>query len=1440
MAPFSRKHIWFAALAVLLFIGSQAQLVADFDASPLSGCVPMKTTFTDKSTGAPDRWLWDLGEGTISTEKDPVKLYLTPGVYDITLTVFKGAQSSTITKRAYIKANAIPTIAFAATPTNGCSPLQVQFRDSSTTSSGTMTNWQWDFGDGNLGSGKNPIHTYTNTGDFKVTLTATNSDGCSNTASIDRYIKVNPSLTANFAVNYSTVCVPPLTVMFTDQSVGNNIVGYLWDFGDGFTSNLRNPVHVYNTVGAYRVTLTVVNADGCRSTLAIDGAVNVANLAADFVVPGLICAGSMAVFQSSPRPFPSVDSTVWTVSDGTVYRTFNLNKIFVNPGFYTITQTVYRSGCNNSITKTIEVKPRPTATFTSTQNTACKAPLTVTFTNTSPNGRVLNWDFGNGKTSTAETPVIAFDSAGIYTVRLVVINPLGCTDTLNAVGYVQVVPPAIPVIRGLPYDGCGPYTAQLQPTVNVSEAVATWRWDFGDGVTSALQNPTHTWSNNGTYNVTLSITTVSGCTATVTRQVIITAKPTANFTAAPLRVCPSLPVTFTNTSTGFMTAWIWEFGDAGVSYDRNPTYKYNDTGFMTVRLIAFANGCADTITRFSYIYVDPPIAKFKDSVSCTNQFEHFFTNQSAGALTYLWNFGDGTTSTAVGPLTHVYADTGRYVVSLYVADSICNHTATFPVYVLNQKANIVPVFPLSCFTTQVEFTATGPNLQDSRITRYEWAFPPELPFVTDTNFVGRVYPDGSNVLVSLKITDLNGCSDSIIQNVPVRVPVTRAAFGPVNQIICAGSLATFADSSQLRSTALLSNWKWFPDYARFPDSFITRTGAPFSFQYNKEGNYDVKLIVSDRFGCTDSVMNRAVVTVFDPVANFETKDTLVCLNTTVTFLNTSSTRAGTLWYWDFGDGTTSNTDHPTKIYAGPGKYDIRLALREPIGCVDTLVRTRYVVVADAKADFDMSDSFTTCPPFVVNFTNTSASNVINRWDFGNGNGSTLINPAHTYTATGDYKVKLVIEGNGGCTDSITKSVIIRGPVGTVLYSPLNGCSPLQVRFNSSAINTNNYVWDFSDGITRSTTDSFVTHIYQRPGSYVPRVILEDGKGCQIPILGLDTIVVNDTPTIVAGPNPIVCLGQATPLTAIGARSYVWDAHPTLGCTNCATTQATPSGNIVYRVTGTDSLGCSGTDTVLVRVMFPGNLSIAPGDTICIGESVQLRAGGFDRFSWSPTNGLSNPNTANPVARPTVTTLYQVTATDTLNCFSASAVVPVVVYPIPVFNIAESVIIGNVGSVVPLKSSASPDINSWVWTPATGLSCTTCPEPFATIVNRTRYTAVVSNAAGCIAKDEILIEPNCSSEGVFIPNTFSPNGDGNNDLFYPRGTGITRVKNWMIFNRWGELVYEKKDFVLNDPTVAWNGSFRGRQLTPDVFVYTMEVICGNNQIIMLKGNVTLLK
>jgi gliding motility-associated-like protein len=117
---------------------------------------------------------------------------------------------------------------------------------------------------------------------------------------------------------------------------------------------------------------------------------------------------------------------------------------------------------------------------------------------------------------------------------------------------------------------------------------------------------------------------------------------------------------------------------------------------------------------------------------------------------------------------------------------------------------------------------------------------------------------------------------------------------------------------------------------------------------------------------------------------------------------------------------------------------------------------------------------------------------------------------------------------------------------------------------------------------------------------------------------------------------------------------------------------------------------------------------------------------------------------------------------------------------------------------------------------------------------------VSNDGGCIAKDDVAVEPYCTADNIFLPNTFSPNGDGQNDVFYPRGTGITSIKSMLIFNRWGELVFERKDFALNDVTAGWNGTFKTRPLTADVYVYVVEVQCGNNEVYGMKGNVTLMR
>jgi gliding motility-associated-like protein len=258
------------------------------------------------------------------------------------------------------------------------------------------------------------------------------------------------------------------------------------------------------------------------------------------------------------------------------------------------------------------------------------------------------------------------------------------------------------------------------------------------------------------------------------------------------------------------------------------------------------------------------------------------------------------------------------------------------------------------------------------------------------------------------------------------------------------------------------------------------------------------------------------------------------------------------------------------------------------------------------------------------------------------------------------------------------------------------------------------------------------------------------------------------------------------------------------------------------------------------VKIPGNLSIGQGDTICVGESVQLRSNGFEILRWSPASSLNNANIPNPVARPTTTTRYVITGTDSLNCFTDSGFIDVIVYPIPQFNIAETIIKANYGSAIPLRTQSSNDVSRWTWTPASGLNCADCAEPVATITRKQVYTAIATNDGGCIAKDEVAVEPYCTADNVFIPNTFSPNGDGQNDVFFPRGTGFTSIKSMLIFNRWGEVVFERKDFALNDASAGWNGSYKGKPLTPDVYVYVVEVVCANNEVFSLKGNVTLLR
>ncbi len=261
-----------------------------FSASPTSGKTPLTVSFTDQSTGSPNSWKWDFGDGTNSAEKNPVHIYNKAGQYSVTLTLDKsGGGGSKVTKSSYIVISngfEAPVAAFSESPSSGKAPLTVSFTDQST---GSPTSWKWSFGDGNTSTEKNPVHTYSEPKLYSVKLTASNANG-SNALTKNSYIAVSNVLKAPFT-NFSaspTAGKVPLTASFTGQSTGSP-TSWKWTFGDGTNSIDKNPVHTYNKTGKYIVTLAASNVNG-KNELA----------KASYIVVSNVSNAPVAAFSASP------------------------------------------------------------------------------------------------------------------------------------------------------------------------------------------------------------------------------------------------------------------------------------------------------------------------------------------------------------------------------------------------------------------------------------------------------------------------------------------------------------------------------------------------------------------------------------------------------------------------------------------------------------------------------------------------------------------------------------------------------------------------------------------------------------------------------------------------------------------------------------------------------------------------------------------------------------------------------------------------------------------------------------------------------------------------------------------------------------------------------------------------------------------------------------
>ncbi len=1336
------------SLLIIIVMNSfltKAQLTADFNASALTGCAPMAVTFTNTSTGGAVSYNWNDGNGNMFTIPNPGTTYLNAGVYTVTLVVTNAA-GTTSTKSKVITVVAKPNIAFTANPLSGCSPLNVVFANSTVTGSTGITNYLWDFGDGTSSTQLNPSHTYTAAGNNNVTLQVTNSAGCINTLTKPNYVIVSAAVNALFTYVPPTGCGFPQTITFTNSSTGGvGVINYLWDFGDGTTSTATNPSHTYTAAGTYTIKLTATNAAGCTNTYTHTTPLIIGSVTANFTTPAINCVNSGIVFTNTSSPTPV--SAAWDFGDGTTSTAINPVKAYSTSGTFTVTLTSNFGGCQAAITKLVTVQPKPTASFSTSDLLSCKAPHTVNFTNSSAGATTYLWNFGDGNTSTNVNPSHTYTILGVYGISLIATNANGCTDTLRFVDSVRIQKPVI-TIGNLPAQGCAPLTANLTALVNGLTPVISYEWQLGDGTTSTLQNPTHTYAT-GTYDVKLVVNSAIGCSDTVKVIDAVKArlKPIANFSASPLNTCAIFPVNFTNLSTGVNsnTTYTWNFGDGSIGTGANPSHVYEDTGKFTINLIVENEGCIDSFKISDYVYIKSPVAKFNVITNCTtNKFTKFFNNTSIDADTYLWEFGDGATSTVEFP-SHTYAAVGTYSVKLTVHNNTtgCDYVKFADIIVSNE----VPMFTASltemCRGTSTVFTATSIN-NPSGITAYYWNYGDGI--LDTTNVRTHTYAATGSYNVQLIIKDLNGCRDTLVKPAYIKVYGPAIAFGSNIPGACLNGDIIFTDQTVTDGVHPITNWTW-----NFGDGtpIVPNGTASVTHSYINTGLYPVSLVVKDSYGCMDSLVKPNFVTISLPVANFGTFPLATCQNQPVAFTDSSS-GPGLTYLWNFGDGTTSTLANPSHAYAVDGNYTITLIITDVYGCTSTKVRNNYINVNTPVASFTVSDSLASCSQLNVQFTNTTTNIVSQLWDFGDNNTSSLPNPSHFYATPGTFIAKLTTTTAGGCTSTKTKTIVIRGPQGTFVYGPLTGCNQVTVSFVATTMDRVSFLWDYNDGTVVPTIDSLPTHTYTVVGSYVPKMILVgSATGCNVPIQGLDTIkVLGVNGNFVPDVTKICTSGDVTFTTTTVSNdpivSYAWS----FGDGGTGTAQ---NPTHFYASTGiynptlniTTQAGCTKSivSPVPIRVVANPQPAIAQPPLVCVPQNVNF-VGSLSvpdtsaiTWQWTLPNGTNASSiTVNnyPVNAAGLNTIA-LTATNSSGCVG-NATLNFTANPKPDINAGNDITICK-GTGLPLTATGGV---SYVWSPAIGLNTTIGATVIATPDSVKNYTVTGTSALGCVNTDVVNV------------------------------------------------------------------------------------------------------
>jgi PKD repeat protein len=666
--------------------------VSKFSASATTICPKEAVYFTDQSSvasGSISSYTWDFGDGTSSTTSSPSKIYKAGGKYTVMLTV-KSDKGCSHSSSMDITVNPAMKPTFTASA-KVCTDVPLALSNTSSIGAGKITKYEWDFGDGSTSTDSLPLKIYTTVGKYSVRLITTSDKGCKDTM-IQSAVDVVGRPKAGF--NSTNVCAQN-TTQFTNTSVTTGGITYAWYFGDGAISGDKNPAHVYAKGGQYKVRLILTNGNGCQDSSIQTINVNYKPNAA--FTSGKSCAGDPVSFtNNSTIDGGSISQNFWSFGDGSNSTDQNPVHTYAAPGTFTVTLiTTGDKGCSDTATQKVVVYNVPQVGFNASNVCAGNSMQFINqFVSASFKYR---WTFGDGDSSNAVNPAHTYAGPGTYSVTLFVTNANGCERSLSKTVTVNDKP----VADFAASDVCmGSDIAFTDMSTLVNTSGATWNWNFGDNIISGSQNPTHKYAAAGTYKVTLMVTNGNGCKDTIEKEVHVFDMPKSDFSA--VNVCLGQQTQFTNQSTiasGTIVKYVWQFGTGATdtSSAANPVIRFAAAGPHNVMLTVFSDkGCSSSSNHVVTVYSHPALTFSKNRTHRTVKF----TVSDSSFQSYVWDFGDGSTSTAKNP-SHFYPANGTYTIKLRVTnsnscDTVLTDTAKIEILGIRQTENTtlnVNVYP---------------------------------------------------------------------------------------------------------------------------------------------------------------------------------------------------------------------------------------------------------------------------------------------------------------------------------------------------------------------------------------------------------------------------------------------------------------------------------------------------------------------------------------------------------------------------------------------------------------------------------------------------------------------------------------------------------------------------------------------------------------------------